>query len=81
MYFEPLTLEDVLNIVEKEKPLGVVIQLGGQTPLNLALALAEAKVPILGTSSDAVDRAEDRKKFSQMIEKLGLKQPVRFFAR
>ncbi len=74
LYFEPLTLEDVLNIVEEEKPLGVIIQLGGQTPLNLALALAEAGVPILGTSPEAVDRAEDRKKFSQLIEKLGLKQ-------
>jgi len=75
LYFEPLTLEDVLNIVEEEKPEGVVIQLGGQTPLNLALALAKAGVPIIGTSPEAIDRAEDRKKFSEMIDKLGLKQP------
>ncbi len=75
LYFEPLTFEDVLNIVDEERPDGVIIQLGGQTPLNLALALDQAGVRILGTSSEAVDRAEDRKKFSQLIEKLGLKQP------
>jgi carbamoyl-phosphate synthase large subunit len=76
LYFEPLTLEDVLNIVEEEKPDGVILQLGGQTPLNLALALAKAGVPIWGTSPDSVDCAEDRKRFSQLIESLRLKQPA-----
>lgn len=75
LYFEPLTLEDVLNIVEREKPDGVVVQLGGQTPLNLALSLAAAGVPIIGTSPEQIDRAEDRKKFSEMIDRLGLRQP------
>ncbi len=75
LYFEPLTLEDVLNIVDEERPAGVVIQLGGQTPLNLALALEKAGVPIAGTAPEATDRAEDRKKFSQMIDKLKLAQP------
>ncbi len=75
LYFEPLTLEDVLNIVEREKPAGVIIQLGGQTPLNLALALEREGVPIIGTAPEATDRAEDRKKFSQLIDKLKLKQP------
>ncbi|MDO8730285.1 MAG: carbamoyl-phosphate synthase large subunit [Candidatus Omnitrophota bacterium] len=75
LYFEPLTLEDVLNIVEREKPEGVIIQLGGQTPLNLALALEREGVPIIGTAPEATDRAEDRKKFSRLIDKLGLKQP------
>jgi len=75
LYFEPLTLEDVLNIVEWEKPEGVIIQLGGQTPLNLALALEKAGVPIIGTAPEATDRAEDRKKFSRLIDKLKLRQP------
>ncbi len=75
LYFEPLTLEDVLNIVDVEKPDGVVVQLGGQTPLNLALSLEREGVPIIGTSPQEIDRAEDRKKFSAMIEKLGLMQP------
>ncbi len=75
LYFEPLTLEDVLNIVERERPSGVIIQLGGQTPLNLALALEREGVPIIGTAPEATDRAEDRKKFSQLIDKLKLKQP------
>jgi carbamoyl-phosphate synthase large subunit len=75
LYFEPLTLEDVLNIVDYEKPHGVVLQLGGQTPLNLALALAKQGVPIIGTSPEAIDRAEDREKFSQMIDRLKLHQP------
>ena len=75
LYFEPLTLEDVLNIVDREKPDGVIIQLGGQTPLNLALELEREGVPIIGTAPEATDRAEDRKKFSQLIDKLGLKQP------
>ncbi len=75
LYFEPVTLEDVLNIVEKEKPQGVIVQFGGQTPLNLALALKKAGVPIIGTSPDAIDRAEDRKKFKELLDKLKLKQP------
>src|SRR3989442_3412975 len=66
LYFEPLTLEDVLNIVEKERPLGVVVQFGGQTPLKLAVPLREAGVPILGTSPDAIDRAEDRQRFHEL---------------
>jgi len=75
LYFEPVTLEDVLNIIEKEKPEGIIVQFGGQTPLNLALALKKNGVPIIGTSPDAIDRAEDRKKFAQVLNKLGLKQP------
>ncbi len=75
LYFEPVTFEDVLNIVEKEKPEGVIVQFGGQTPLNLALALQKAGVPIIGTSPAAIDRAEDRKKFKAVLDKLGLKQP------
>jgi len=74
LYFEPLTLEDVLNIVEKEKPLGVVVQFGGQTPLKLAVPLEKAGVKILGTSPDAIDQAEDRERFSRLLDKLGLKQ-------
>lgn len=75
LYFEPLTFEDVMNIVEKEKPEGVIIQFGGQTPLNLAVPLMRAGVPILGTSPDAIDRAEDRERFQALIRKLGLLQP------
>uniref|UniRef100_UPI00262644A3 carbamoyl-phosphate synthase large subunit n=1 Tax=uncultured Desulfovibrio sp. TaxID=167968 RepID=UPI00262644A3 len=75
LYFEPLTFEDVMNIVEKEKPEGVIVQFGGQTPLNLAVPLMRAGVPILGTSPDAIDRAEDRERFQALIEKLGLLQP------
>ena len=75
LYFEPLTFEDVMNIVEKEKPNGVVIQFGGQTPLKLALSLSEAGVPILGTHPKQIDRAEDRAQFKQLIDTLGLKQP------
>ena len=75
LYFEPLTLEDVLNIVEVEKPEGVIVQLGGQTPLNLAIPLAERGVKILGTSPDAIDRAEDRKLFKQLVDKLDIQQP------
>src|SRR5437867_1601224 len=74
LYFEPLTLEDVLNIVERERPLGVVVQFGGQTPLKLAVPLRDAGVPILGTSPDAIDRAEDRKRFNALIAELGLNQ-------
>ena len=75
LYFEPLTFEDVMNIIEKEKPEGVIVQFGGQTPLNLAVPLMRAGVPILGTSPDAIDRAEDRERFQALIQKLGLLQP------
>ncbi len=74
LYFEPMTREDILSIVEKEKPEGVIIQLGGQTPLNLAIPLEKAGVKILGTSTDSIDRAEDRKRFKELLQKLGLKQ-------
>jgi carbamoyl-phosphate synthase large subunit len=75
LYFESLTLEDVLEIVELEKPKGVIVQFGGQTPLKLARALEAAGVPIIGTSPDAIDHAEDRERFQQMVEKLNLLQP------
>ena len=75
LYFEPVTLEDVLEIVDKEQPKGVIVQFGGQTPLKLARDLEAAGVPIIGTTSDAIDRAEDRERFQSMIQKLGLKQP------
>jgi carbamoyl-phosphate synthase large subunit len=75
LYFEPLTFEDVMNIVELEKPEGVVIQFGGQTPLRLALPLLRAGVPILGTSPDAIDLAEDRKRFSALLTELSIPQP------
>jgi len=75
LYFEPLTLEDVLGIVEVEQPIGVVVQFGGQTPLNLAIPLQKAGVNILGTSPQAIDRAEDRKRFAVLLTKLGLRQP------
>jgi len=75
LYFESITLEDVLEIVQLEKPKGVIVQYGGQTPLKLARGLEEAGVPIIGTSPDAIDRAEDRERFQQMIERLGLRQP------
>jgi carbamoyl-phosphate synthase large subunit len=75
LYFEPLTREDVLNIVEKERPMGIIVQFGGQTPLNLAVPLEKAGVSILGTSPDSIDRAEDRERFKGLIQKLGLIQP------
>ena len=75
LYFEPITLEDVLEIVNVEQPKGVIVQYGGQTPLKLALALEQAGVPIIGTSPEAIDRAEDREQFQQMLKRLGLKQP------
>ena len=75
LFFEPLTVEDVLNVVERVKPVGVIVQFGGQTPLNLARALEAAGVPIVGTSPDSIDLAEDRDRFRLVIEKLGLKQP------
>ncbi|MEM6710634.1 MAG: carbamoyl-phosphate synthase large subunit, partial [Pseudomonadota bacterium] len=76
LYFEPVTFEDVLAIVELEKPKGVIVQFGGQTPLKLVDALHEAGVPVIGTSADAIDRAEDRERFQGLISKLGLRQPA-----
>jgi carbamoyl-phosphate synthase large subunit len=76
LYFEPLTFEDVMHIVEVEQPDGVIVQFGGQTPLNLALPLARAGVPILGTPPDSIDRAEDRERFQQLIAQLKLLQPA-----
>jgi carbamoyl-phosphate synthase large subunit len=81
LYFEPVTLEDVLEIVAIEKPVGVIVQYGGQTPLKLARDLERAGVPIIGTSPDAIDRAEDRERFQQMLQELGLKQPPNRTAR
>ncbi len=75
LYFEPLTLEDVLEIIRVEKPDGVLLQYGGQTPLKLAVPLEQEGVPIIGTSPDAIDRAEDRERFQKLLRKLGLKQP------
>ncbi|MDD5654401.1 MAG: carbamoyl-phosphate synthase large subunit, partial [Candidatus Omnitrophica bacterium] len=75
LYFEPLTFEDIMNIIELEKPMGVIVQFGGQTPLNLAVSLRKAGVNILGTSADNIDVAEDRKRFQQMLHKLNLLQP------
>ena len=76
LYFEPLTFENVMNIVGKEKPDGVIVQFGGQTPLNLAKKLEDAGVPIVGTSVDSIDRAEDRDKFAKLIRKLKINQPA-----
>lgn len=81
LYFEPVTLEDVLEIVDKEKPVGVIVQYGGQTPLKLALDLERAGVPIVGTSPDSIDIAEDRERFQQLLQRLGLKQPPNRTAR
>ncbi|MDP2076109.1 carbamoyl-phosphate synthase large subunit [Hydrogenophaga sp.] len=81
LYFEPLTLEDVLEIVDKEKPVGVIVQYGGQTPLKLALGLEAAGVPIIGTSPDMIDAAEDRERFQQLLHTLGLRQPPNATAR
>lgn len=75
LYFEPLTLEDVLEIIEVEKPEGVIVQYGGQTPLKLAEGLEKAGAPIIGTTPDSIDMAEDRERFQQMVEKLNIKQP------
>ena len=75
LYFEPLTIEDVLNILDTEKPIGVIVQFGGQTPLKLAVPLEKEGIKILGTSPDAIDRAEDRKRFKALLHKLNLKQP------
>lgn len=81
LYFEPLTLEDVLEIVDKEKPVGVIVQYGGQTPLKLALDLEANGVPIVGTSPDMIDAAEDRERFQKMLQELGLRQPPNRTAR
>jgi carbamoyl-phosphate synthase large subunit len=81
LYFEPLTLEDVLEIVDKEKPIGVIVQYGGQTPLKLALGLEAAGVPIIGTSPDMIDAAEDRERFQRLLHELGLRQPPNATAR
>jgi carbamoyl-phosphate synthase large subunit len=81
LYFEPVTLEDVLEIVDKEKPVGVIVQYGGQTPLKLALDLERAGVPIIGTSPDSIDIAEDRERFQKLLNDLGLKQPPNRTAR
>src|SRR5512140_489858 len=81
LYFEPLTLEDVLEIVDKEKPHGVIVQYGGQTPLKLALDLERAGVPIVGTSPDSIDVAEDRERFQKLVDRLHLKQPPNRTAR
>ena len=76
LYFEPLTLEDVVEIVERERPVGVIVQLGGQTPLNLARPLEELGVPVLGTSVDAIDRAEDRRRFEEVCRRIGARVPA-----
>ena len=81
LYFEPLTLEDVLEIIDKEKPIGVIVQYGGQTPLKLCRALEAAGAPIIGTTPDSIDIAEDRERFQQLVQKLGLKQPPNCTAR
>ncbi len=81
LFFEPLTVEDVLNIVDSTNPDGVIVQFGGQTPLNLARSLKNAGVPIIGTSVDAIEAAEDREKFQQLLERLDLKQPANGIAR
>ncbi|MDO8445519.1 MAG: carbamoyl-phosphate synthase large subunit [Deltaproteobacteria bacterium] len=81
LYFEPLTFEDVLNIVEKERPDGVIVQFGGQTPLKLAVSLEKAGVKIIGTSPDSIDRAEDRERFAELLNRLGLKQAENGMAR
>ncbi len=81
LYFEPLTLEDVLEIVQAEQPFGVIVQYGGQTPLKLARDLEAAGVPIIGTSPESIDRAEDRERFQRLVNELGLKQPPNATAR
>ena len=81
LFFEPLTTEDVLNICDRVQPDGVIVQFGGQTPLNLSRALATAGVPIIGTSVDTIEAAEDREKFQQLLERLDLRQPANGIAR
>src|ERR1700731_4042210 len=81
LYFEPLTFEDVMEIIEKEKPEGVIVEFGGQTPLKLSRALEEAGAPIIGTTPDSIDVAEDRERFQELVRKLNLKQPANATAR
>jgi carbamoyl-phosphate synthase large subunit len=81
LYFEPLTIEDVIEVAQREKPVGAIVQFGGQTPLKLSVPLEKAGLPVLGTSPDAIDRAEDRERFAKLIEKLGLTQPENGVAR
>ena len=81
LFFEPLTTEDVLNVCDRVQPDGVIVQFGGQTPLNLARALSNAGVPIIGTSVDTIEDAEDREKFKNVLHRLGLKQPANGIAR
>ena len=81
LFFEPLTVEDVLNICDRIQPDGVIVQFGGQTPLNLARALSQAGVKVIGTSVDTIDAAEDREQFQQLLNKVGLKQPANGIAR
>jgi carbamoyl-phosphate synthase large subunit len=81
LFFEPLTCEDVLNIADRIQPDGVIVQLGGQTPLNLARALASAGLPIIGTTVDTIEQAEDREQFRELLDRLGLKQPASGIAR
>src|SRR5262245_29720003 len=81
LYFEPLTIEDVLEVAAREKPMGAIVQFGGQTPLRLSVALEKAGLPILGTPPEAIDRAEDRERFSQLIDRLQLRQPENGVAR
>jgi carbamoyl-phosphate synthase large subunit len=81
LYFEPLTMEEVMNIVDREKPDGVIVQFGGQTPLKLALPLERAGVPIIGTSPDSIDLAEDRERFAELLKQLDIKQPDNGIAR
>src|SRR5258707_7030181 len=76
LFFEPLTVEDVLNICDRIQPAGLIVQFGGQTPLNLSKALEAAGAPIIGTSVDSIDIAEDRERFQELVERLGLKQPA-----
>ena len=79
LYFEPLTLEDVLAIVDKEKPHGVIVQFGGQTPLNLALELKRNGVPIVGTAPESIDLAEDRRRFGRLLDELKIPQPREWY--
>jgi carbamoyl-phosphate synthase large subunit len=81
LYFEPLTFEDALALIERERPDGVIVQFGGQTPLKLAVPLERAGVPIIGTSPDSIDRAEDRERFEQVLTTLDLKRPPNGTAR
>ena len=81
LYFEPLTFEDVMEIIEKEKPEGVIVQYGGQTPSKLSRALAAAGAPIVGTTPDSIDIAEDRERFQKLVASLKLKQPANATAR